>query len=39
MAAFLLGKYWFWEDEADAYVEYLTEESRKSGRARAGAGG
>ena len=36
MPAFLMGKYTWYEDEADAYVEYLTAESRAK-RERAAA--
>ena len=32
MPAFLMGKYTWFEDEADAYVEYLTAASRESRR-------
>ena len=31
MPALLMGKYTWYEDEADAYVEYLTAESRAQG--------
>ena len=39
MPAFLMGKYTWFEDEADAYVEYLTATSRQARqRSLAGAG-